>query len=98
VTSPSSWIPLDFEDRIARWIDRDGFRDDDLRLEVVSWIINQLHDPYDGVKPVASLPGLYQGTIPHTEIRGTAVLCSYWIDNDARTVRCDNIATLALPH
>lgn len=98
MTEPEGWIPLDFEDRITRWIDRDGYANDDLRLEVVTWILAQLTDPFRGVTPVPEIPGLYAGTIPHTESDGTAVLCTYWIDTDARTVRCDNLATLALPH
>jgi hypothetical protein len=98
VASVLPWAPQDFEDRYDRWVAQDGHADQDLRLEVLAWLMGRLADPYDGAKPIASVPGLFQATIPHTEIDGRAVMCSYWIDNDARTVRCDNIATLALPH
>ena len=98
MASPSgTWTLLDFEDRYDRWVEIDG-QDDDLRLEVLAWLVGRQDDPYQGVKPDPRIPGLYYGTIPHTEVDGRAVLCSYWIFNDQRQVRMDSLATLALPH
>ena len=38
---------------------------------------------------------LWWGRIPGTVRMGTAVFCSYWIDEDLRQIRCDSISTLS---
>jgi hypothetical protein len=92
-----TWQLFDFEERYDRWADVDG-GDADLRLEVMNWILGRQDDPYSEAKPDTKISGLFYATIPHTEVHGRAVLCSFWIFNASHQVRCDSIATLALPH
>jgi hypothetical protein len=41
---------------------------------------------------------LWFGRIPGTFRNGTDVMCSYWIDEEMRRIRCDSIATLSRPN
>jgi hypothetical protein len=65
---------------------------------VLAWLVGRHDDPRQGAKPDPTFPGLYYATIPHTEVGGRAVFCSFWIDHRNRQVRCDTLATPALPH
>jgi hypothetical protein len=40
---------------------------------------------------------LWYGMVPGTEFHGSAVVCSYFVDELNRQVRCDSFATLSLP-
>lgn len=55
-------------------------------------------DPYHGVRREPGFDNLWLGIVPNSDNgKGQIVVCSYWIDESRRTVRCDNFGTLNLP-
>jgi hypothetical protein len=55
-------------------------------------------DPYKGVRRAHGFPNLWFGVVPESDDgKGQVVVCSYWIEEAARRVRCDSFATLSLP-
>ena len=91
------WGLVGFLERLDDWETREG-PSDDLRLVVTAWILSRFDDPYQGVQREPGFPNLWYGEVPGTA-HGHAqiVVCSYWIEETARTVRCDSIATLSFP-
>jgi hypothetical protein len=92
------WQAEGFQDRIAAWIaqEQPGV---DLIPVVIAWIEQQLDDPYRGVhRETTVAPNLWWARIPRTFHDGSDVLCSYWINEDLRTVRCNSIVTLSRPN
>jgi hypothetical protein len=90
------WKLEGFLDRLDAWADQES-PSDDLKLLVTAWIMSRYDDPYLGMRREPDFPNLWFGSVPDTEIAGTVVVCTYWIEESTRTVRCDGFATLNLP-
>jgi hypothetical protein len=70
----------------------------DLRILVTEWVVGRADDPYTGVtRRLEIAPNFWFGVVPGSREGDRVVMCSYWIDEEARSVRCDMIATLGLP-
>lgn len=90
------WQLVGFLERLDTWIaDEDPV--DELRLEVTAWILSRFENPYDGVRREPGFANLWFGRIPRSQHQRQVVVSSYWIEETTHTVRCDSIATLALP-
>jgi hypothetical protein len=96
VAEEATWILEDFEARLDQWIELDD-PDDDLRLLVTAWLLSRLEDPYAGVRREPDFDNLWFGPGPGSVQEGRVVVCSYWISEAQRTVRCNSIASLNLP-
>lgn len=85
------WVLLRFETELDAWADREGVPPDVL-LPILVWILGRIDDPYAGVQRAEGFENLWHGWVPHTYglVQDRVVTCSYWIDEAARTVRCDN--------
>lgn len=65
---------------------------------VTEWIVERADDPYAGVKRRTEVATNYWfGSVPGSREGNHVVVCGYWIYEETRSVRCDNIATLGLP-
>ena len=96
-SSGSHWIPEGFEDCIRVW-DETEHPPNDLRSWVVEWIFTRLDDPYQGVKREPGFPNLWWGVVPGTlHGDGKVVVCSYWVVESSRVVRCASLASLSWP-
>ncbi len=93
----SGWHLEGFLERFDAWAEGQS-PSDDLRLVVMSWILTRFDDPYRGVRRETGFPNLWYGVVPDSN-DGTdhVVVCSFWIEETARHVRCDSFATLSLP-
>lgn len=90
------WSLEGFEEALDIWAERES-ADVDLRLVVTAWIFSRHDDPYVGVRREAGFDNLWFGPIPASLRAQKVVVCSYWITESTRTIRCDSIATLSLP-
>ena len=86
----------DFLDRIDVWADSQQ-PSQDLVLHVMAWLLTRYEDPYQGVRREPGFDNLWQATIPHTHHRGYVVVCSYFIYEGERKLRCNAFATLGWP-
>lgn len=94
---PGPWKLAGFLDRLDAWVERES-PNDDLRLLVTAWVVNRHTDPYHGVRRESGFPNLWSGVVPDSDDgQGNGVFCSYWIDETARVVKCNGIATLSWP-
>jgi hypothetical protein len=85
-----------FEELFDEWVGLER-PDADLRIRVLDWIFTRIDRPYDGARREATLPNLWYAVVPGS-LRGTeVVVCSFWIWESDRQVRCDRIATLTWP-
>lgn len=52
-----------------------------------------------GMRREPDFPNLWFGPIPGTydAVTGSVVVCSLWVEESTRTVRCDRVGTLQLP-
>lgn len=92
-----SWTLEKFLERFDAWVELES-PTDDLRYNVMNWILTRYDDPYHGVRREEGFPNLWFGRVPKSHDRsGHVVTCSYWIEESTRTVRCDNFGTLSLP-
>jgi hypothetical protein len=96
MTDGTRWSLEGFEEALDIWAERES-PDIDLRLVVTSWVFARHGDPYVGVRREAGFDNLWFGAVPGSIRDQKVVVCSYWIIESARTVRCDSIATLSLP-
>lgn len=93
---PPFWEAVGFQTRLSVWM-----TDEDPELEVVrvvaTWVARLVENPYlgGGVRQLEIAPNLWWARIPGTDRGGRSVYCSYWIDEEIRQVRCDQIATLS---
>jgi hypothetical protein len=91
------WHLVDFEERFNRWLDIEQ-PDPAVRNAVVEWILNAADDVYAGARRHPEIGSNYwRVNVPRTVQDGHIVTCCFWVDEDARTVTCDTIATLSLP-
>lgn len=92
-----AWTLQDFLLRFDQWADQES-PSDDLRLEVIAWILSRAEDPYQGVRRESGFDNLWYGSIPSTHHdRDQVVVCAYWIHEQSRTVRCERFGSLSLP-
>lgn len=70
---------------------------DHLRWAALAWIMNRHVDPYQGVRRDSEWENLWFGPIPGTIHDGQVVCCSYWIEEQTHTVRCNLFSTLSTP-
>ncbi len=95
--SPSGWVLVRFTEQLERWIDRES-PDQDTRLVVANWIMTRYSDPYQGVVREHPIPDLWFGRIPQTlNADDTVVVCAYFVFEQTKIFRCDNIGRIGLP-
>jgi hypothetical protein len=83
---------------LDRWIELSE-PDQDLRLVVTDWVLSRAQHPYRAVRRETGFDNLWYGTVPQSRHGDDlAVMCSYWIYERERLIRCESIASLALPH
>jgi hypothetical protein len=89
----------EFLARFDEWADWETPRPpDDMRYAVLSWLLTRGDNPYEGVKRAEGFDNLWYGMVPGTEHGdGKVVVCSYWIIEAERRVRCESFAVLGLP-
>jgi hypothetical protein len=86
-----------FPERFGAWVELES-PPDNVRRIVGNWILTRYDDPYQGVQRVEDKPNLWFGQIPNSrDGSGRVVVCSYWIEESSRTVRCDLFGTLRPP-
>jgi hypothetical protein len=91
------WALINFLERFDAWVELEC-PTEDLRCIVIDWILTRDEDPYQGVRREGGFPNLWFGQIPNSRDGcGHVVVCSYWIEESSRTVRCDNFGTLSFP-
>ena len=91
------WTLDGFEDRLDGWATREQ-PPEDIVIVVWHWVLSRFDDPYSGMQRQPGFPNLWFGAIPESEHDpGQVVVCSYWVEESTRTVRCDSIATLNMP-
>jgi hypothetical protein len=70
----------------------------DQRIFIIDWIMSRAEDPYQGVQRERGFENLWWGVIPNTDDdAGKVVVCTYWVNESSRTVRCDMLALLNRP-
>lgn len=91
------WELAGFEDAFERWVNLEEPAPE-LRIRVVNWMFTRREDPYEGMIRESSFPNLWYGEVSGS-LHGTGqvVVCTMWIEESTRTVRCDMIATLNPP-
>jgi hypothetical protein len=93
---PGFWRLENFDVRLDAWIANES-PDEDLRIIVTEWVIGRFDNPYTDVSREAEFPNLWFGAIPDSQHGDRVVVCSYWVLEDERLVRCDQIASLRRP-
>lgn len=96
MTEPIPWTLVGFLDRFDMWALSEPVADD-LRLEVLEWVLSRVNDPYEGAKREHRIPNLWITPACYIEGASRAVVCSYWIYESERLVKCDNFGTLTVP-
>jgi hypothetical protein len=92
-----AWKPEGFVERFDAWVELEE-PTDDIRLFVMAWIMSRFDDPYQDGRREQGFPNLWYAVVPGSDDgRGHVVVCSYWIEESTRTVRCDNFGTLSWP-
>lgn len=69
----------------------------DLRIAVLDWIISRGGDPYAGARRENGAPNQWLAKIPRTFHGGQWVVCTFYIYEETKTVRCDMLTTLSPP-
>jgi hypothetical protein len=93
----AAWKLEGFLDRFDAWADLEDMTPDQ-RVFVIYWFMSRSEDPYQGVRREPGFPNLWWGAIPNSgDGKGNVVMCSYWIEESTRTVRCDNFGLLSWP-
>ncbi len=91
------WQLNGFEDALDRWISLDD-PSLDLRFLVTEWVLGRADDPYVGASRRLEIASNYWlAVVPESQEGDRVVTCTYWIDEQVRSVRCDMIATLSRP-
>lgn len=91
------WQLVNFDDPLNRWLDLEQ-PDLPIRIAVAEWILSVADDAYAGAcrQPDVGV-NYWLAKIPNTYRAGRAVVCTFRIDEETRTVTCDMIATLSMP-
>jgi uncharacterized phage-associated protein len=84
---PSFWQLENFDVRLDVWITNES-PDDDLRIIVTQWVLGRFDNPYTDVSREAEFPNLWFAAIPESPHDGRVVVCSHWIFEEVRLVRC----------
>lgn len=91
------WQLEGFLETLDAWADREDVGVD-LRFVVTEWILTRVDDPYQGVRREPGFPDFWSGVVPGShDGDGHVVLCSYWVEESRRAVRCDNFGLLSWP-
>lgn len=91
------WTLERFEREFDLWLAR-SVVPVELALVVGSWLMSRSDDPYHGVRRADGFENLWHGIIPDSaDGHGRVVVCSYWIFEATRVVRCNSIAQLGTP-
>ena len=90
------WQLEGFSEQLDEWVELEQ-PEDWLRILVVNWVLGLINDPYQGLRRESGFDNLWFGVVPGSLNNDEAVCCSLWIDEAARRVRCDRIATLGWP-
>lgn len=91
------WTLENFEECLDASIESER-PSDDLRILVTAWVLTRFDDPYADVRREPSFDNLWFGAVPGSvRAHGRVVVCSHWVHESQRTVRCDSVATLNLP-
>ena len=91
------WKLVGFDDRLDNWATQEH-PPSELVIAVAHWVLSRFDDPYLGMQREPGFANLWFGPVPESEHGpGRVVVCSYWIEESTRTVRCDSFATLNLP-
>ena len=91
------YILDNFLEKLDEW-DGEFSPGNDLRRAVLLWLLTLAEHPFEGVKRAEGLENLWYRAVPKTEHgEGHVVVCSYWIFESQRLLRCDSFATLGLP-
>ena len=91
------WRLERFLSEFDAWTEREH-PSDDLRVLVTEWMVGRQDDPYRGVRREPGFENLWYGAVPDSnDGAGHVVVCSYWIFEAQRLLRCNSFATLGLP-
>jgi hypothetical protein len=101
VTEAAKWELVDFLPRLDDWIAAEHPLEE-LTFLVTDWIFTRLSDPFANARRVEGFADYWQAVVPNSDhfddyAERSGVVCLYWVDVTAGTVRCDRIATLSLP-
>jgi hypothetical protein len=101
VTEPAKWELVDFLPRLDDWIATEHPLQE-LTPLVIDWIFTRLSDPFGNARRVDGFADYWQAVVPDSDhfddyAERSGVVCLYWVDVAARSIRCDRIATLSLP-
>lgn len=95
--SPAGWLLVRFGEHLDLWEKLEA-PDLDTRLMVVGWVMTRQDDPYVDVRREAGFQNLWFGRIPGTlDGNSSMVICSYFIFESTKIVRCNSICRLSLP-
>lgn len=91
------WELKDFLDRLDDWIALEA-PPQSLVHHVTSWIMSRGDNPYQGVQREPGFDNLWYGVVPRSgHDAGSVVVCSYFVFETTRVVRCNSFATLNWP-
>lgn len=93
---PDLWELDLFETRLDDWIGREH-PPEWLQVHLLEWIPTRRINPRDGAHLEAGFENLWAIQVHGSSDGYRAVLCSYWILDTDRMVRCDNFGWLSLP-
>jgi hypothetical protein len=93
-----AWNLVGFIEHLDRWIEIES-PTQDLRVIVTDWVFSRAVDPYVGARRERGFANLWYVRVPgsYTAADGTAVVCTFLIEETSRRVRCMSIATLSYP-
>lgn len=94
--STAQWELQGFQRHADIWISTED-PDQDLKNEVLEWLLSRMDDPYQGVKREPGFDNLWYGPVPGTHRGYTVVVCAYFILEAGHAVKCNSIATLNMP-
>ncbi|MFI1194160.1 hypothetical protein ACH4T9_12995 [Micromonospora sp. NPDC020750] len=96
MSDPHLWQLRGFEQHLDIWIATEQ-PDQDLINLVTAWVLSRFEDPYQGVRRELGFDNLWWGHIPLSLRDGTVVVCSYFVHEQDRALKCNSIAPLSLP-
>lgn len=94
--SDGLWKLVGFQEYLDYWIASDK-PSQDLVCVVAAWMVGRVDDPYQGMVRESSMPNLWYGPVPGSDEGGMVVVCSYFVEESTRTVKCIGLATLSRP-